>query len=170
MTGRIVVGIDGSPQSGKALDWAVARAYLGGEELELLHAYSFTPPVDFFGLPRVAAGQQVAWLMGLSEELLAAAAAHVRELAPELTCTSTSLSLPQQARSSWVSMTRRSARMRFVTVGRSRTMPTDRSPSSIFRTADSRRARRVRHGVGGRVDPISAGVGPAGLEPTTPAV
>ena len=49
MTGRIVVGIDGSPQSGKALDWAVARAYLGGEELELLHAYSFTPPVDFFG-------------------------------------------------------------------------------------------------------------------------
>ena len=108
--------------------------------------------------------------MGLSEELLAAAAAHVRELAPELTCTSTS-ELPQQARSSWVSMTRRSARMRFVTVGSS--LDDADRPVAIVDlpgVPDSRRARRVRHGVGGRVDPISAGVGPAGLEPTTPAV
>jgi nucleotide-binding universal stress UspA family protein len=90
MTGRIVVGIDGSEQSGNALEWAVARARLGGEELELLHAYSFTPPVDFFGYHGVAAGQQVAWFMEFSEEVLAAAAARVRELAPELACTSTS--------------------------------------------------------------------------------
>jgi len=90
MTGRIVVGIDGSPQSGNALDWAVARARLGGEEIELLHAYSFTPPVDFFGYYGVEAGQQVAWLTEFSEELLAAATAHVREVAPELTCITTS--------------------------------------------------------------------------------
>ena len=90
MTGRIVVGIDGSQQSGNALEWAVARARLGGEELELLYACSFTPPVDFYGYHGVAAGQQVAWFMEFSEELLAAAAARVRELAPELTCTSTS--------------------------------------------------------------------------------
>ena len=48
MTGRIVVGIDGSPQSGRR-STAAARACPGGEELELLHAYSFTPPVAFFG-------------------------------------------------------------------------------------------------------------------------
>ena len=35
MTGRIAVGIDGSPQSGNALEWTLARARLGGEQLEL---------------------------------------------------------------------------------------------------------------------------------------
>ncbi len=86
MTGRIVVGIDGSPQSGKALDWAVARARLGGEQLELVHAYTATPPLDFFGYHGVAAGQEVASFMQFSEELLASAAAHVEDVAPELTC------------------------------------------------------------------------------------
>ncbi|HKX66460.1 MAG TPA: universal stress protein [Intrasporangium sp.] len=90
MTGRIVVGIDGSEQSRYALEWAVARARLGGEELELLHAYSFTPPIDFFGYHGAAAGQQVAWFMEFSEEVLSAAQQRVRELAPELTCTTTS--------------------------------------------------------------------------------
>lgn len=90
MTGRIVVGIDGSEQSGKALEWAVARARLGGEELELVHGYSLTPDLDFFGYHGLAAGPPVDWLAESSREVLEAAAARVRELAPDLACTVTS--------------------------------------------------------------------------------
>ena len=90
MTGRIVVGIDGSQQSGNALEWAVARARLAGEQLELVHAYSLTPHLDFYGYHGVAAGQPVDWFAEFSEQVLDAAAAHVRELAPDLTCTLTS--------------------------------------------------------------------------------
>jgi nucleotide-binding universal stress UspA family protein len=90
MTGRIVVGVDGSPQSGSALEWAVARALLGGEQLELVHAYRVTPDFDFYGYHGLAASQPVAWLTEVSEQVLDAAAARVRELAPDLTCTLTS--------------------------------------------------------------------------------
>lgn len=50
MTGRIVVGIDGSQQSGSALEWAAARARLGGEDLELINVYRLTPELDFYGV------------------------------------------------------------------------------------------------------------------------
>jgi nucleotide-binding universal stress UspA family protein len=90
VTGRIVVGIDGSPQSGNALEWAVARARLGGEELELVNAYTLTPDLDFYGYRGLAPSQPVDWLIDFSKELLDAAAARVRELAPDLTCTLTS--------------------------------------------------------------------------------
>ncbi|MGN6752946.1 MAG: universal stress protein [Intrasporangium sp.] len=90
MTGRIVVGIDGSQQSGSALEWAVARARLGGEELELVHAYTLTPDLDFFGYHGQAASPPVEWLMEFSEEVLRAGAGRVRELAPEMTCKLTS--------------------------------------------------------------------------------
>jgi nucleotide-binding universal stress UspA family protein len=90
ITGRIVVGIDGSQSSGNALEWAVARARLGGEQLELVNAYSFTPALDFYGYHGLAASQQVDWFIEFSEQLLQAAAARVRELAPDLTCTLTS--------------------------------------------------------------------------------
>jgi nucleotide-binding universal stress UspA family protein len=89
MTGRIVVGIDGSQHSGNALEWAVARARLGGEQLELVNAYSLTPALDFYGYHALAA-QPGDWLIEFSEEVLDAAAARVRELAPDLTCTVTS--------------------------------------------------------------------------------
>lgn len=89
MTGRIVVGIDGSEQSGSALEWAVARALLGGEELELLNAFSLTPDLNFYGYTG-ATSQPVDWYTEFSEELLEAAAARVRELAPDLTFTVTS--------------------------------------------------------------------------------
>jgi nucleotide-binding universal stress UspA family protein len=36
VTGRIVVGIDGSQQSGNALEWTVGRARLEGEQLQLV--------------------------------------------------------------------------------------------------------------------------------------
>ncbi|MGW5239836.1 universal stress protein [Monashia sp. NPDC004114] len=87
MTGRIVVGIDGSPQSGRALEWAVARARLGAEQLELVHAYSLTPDLDFFGYHGMASSQPAEWFVQFSEEMLEAAAARVRELAPGVTCT-----------------------------------------------------------------------------------
>ncbi|WP_030442557.1 universal stress protein [Actinoplanes subtropicus] len=90
MTGRIVVGIDGSQQSGNALDWAVARAQLGGERLELVNSYNLTPAIDFFGYHGVAAAQDADWLIELSEHLLEAAAGRVRTRAPDLTCTLTS--------------------------------------------------------------------------------
>ena len=90
MTGRIVVGIDGSQQSGNALEWAVARARLGGEHLELVNAYTIVPDLDFYGYHHHAAPQQVDWWREFSEEVLAAAAARVHELAPDLTSKQTS--------------------------------------------------------------------------------
>jgi len=90
MTGRIVVGIDGSPQSGSALEWAVGRARLGGEELELVNSYSVAPAVDFYGYHGLATTQPVDWFIEFSEQVLDAAAERVRELAPDLSCTLTS--------------------------------------------------------------------------------
>jgi nucleotide-binding universal stress UspA family protein len=88
MTGRIVVGIDGSQQSGSALEWAVARARLGGEQLELVNAYSLTPELDFYGYHGIT-NQSVDWIIEFSEQVLDAAAARVRDLAPDMTCTKT---------------------------------------------------------------------------------
>jgi nucleotide-binding universal stress UspA family protein len=91
MPGRIVVGVDGSPPSGNALEWAVGRAGLGGEQLELVNAYSLTPELNFYGYHSLpVASQPVDWFIEFSEHVLEAAAARVRELAPELTCTVTS--------------------------------------------------------------------------------
>jgi nucleotide-binding universal stress UspA family protein len=89
MAGRIVVGIDGSQQSGNALEWAVARARVGGEQLELLHAYSLTPDFHFYGY-HGPVGQPVDWYVEFSEAVLEAAAARVGELAPDLKYTLTS--------------------------------------------------------------------------------
>jgi nucleotide-binding universal stress UspA family protein len=86
MAGRIVVGIDGSEQSAHALEWAVSRARLGGAQLELISAYTSVPDLNFYGYHGVPS-QPVEWYAEFSGELLEAAAARVRELAPELTCT-----------------------------------------------------------------------------------
>ena len=90
MSGRIVVGIDGSPPSGNALEWAVARARLGGEQLELVNTYDLAPEFNFYGYHSLPASQPVDWLMEFSGQVLDAAAARVRELAPGLACTLTS--------------------------------------------------------------------------------
>ena len=90
MPGRIVVGIDGSQQSGNALEWAVARARLGGEQLELVNAYNLPLNLDFYGYQGLAASHPMEWMTEFSTQLLDAAAEHVRALAPELTCTLTS--------------------------------------------------------------------------------
>lgn len=90
MTGRIVVGIDGSAESAAALEWAIARARLGGNELELVNAYNPPASHDFYGHHGMATGQQVLWFTEHSEELLEAARARVAEVAPDLTAKLTS--------------------------------------------------------------------------------
>jgi len=90
MPGRIVVGIDGSPHSADALEWAIARATLGGGSLELINAYDAQADVHFYGYHSVASSQPIEWLKEHSRELLEAAMAHVRELAPDLDCKATS--------------------------------------------------------------------------------
>lgn len=89
MAGRIVVGIDGSEPSGNALEWAASRAHLGGAELELLNAYTLVPELNFYGYHGVPS-QPVEWYVEFSGQVLQAAAARVRELAPDLSCTLTS--------------------------------------------------------------------------------
>jgi len=90
MTGRIVVGIDGSPQSAGALDWAAARAALGGQELELVNAYSLPVDFNFYGYQAYAGPGPTDWLAEHSRDLLQTAAKHVEEIAPGVTCTLTS--------------------------------------------------------------------------------
>ncbi|MDH2416622.1 universal stress protein [Nocardioides sp. CER19] len=90
MTGRIVVGIDGSPQSANALEWAVARARLGDHTLELVNAYNMPSDFDFYGFHALPGAQPVEWFTEYSQELLAAAEKRVQELAPDLSCTLTS--------------------------------------------------------------------------------
>jgi hypothetical protein len=70
VTGRIVVGIDGSPQSGNALEWAVARARLGGEQLELVNAYNLPLNLDFYGYQGLAASHPMEWMTEFSTQLL----------------------------------------------------------------------------------------------------
>jgi nucleotide-binding universal stress UspA family protein len=86
MAGRIVVGIDGSPQSAAALEWAIARARLGGEDLDLVSAYVVPPVTDFYGFQGLAQGQSVEWYAEHSRQLVDAAAGRVREAIPDLVC------------------------------------------------------------------------------------
>ncbi len=41
MSGVIVVGVDGSPQSKRAVDWALAEAEARGDAVMLVHAWEF---------------------------------------------------------------------------------------------------------------------------------
>jgi len=43
---RIVVGVDGSEESFRALDWAVGEAQVRDSELNILHAYLFRTVVE----------------------------------------------------------------------------------------------------------------------------
>lgn len=47
---RIVVGIDGSPSSSEALEWAVAEAQLTGATIEAVYAWD-PAPIEASGLP-----------------------------------------------------------------------------------------------------------------------
>jgi nucleotide-binding universal stress UspA family protein len=60
VTGRIVVGIDGSPNSTAAARWAVAEARLRSAELEILTVFAALSLPDLPERPRVVSDQQVA--------------------------------------------------------------------------------------------------------------
>jgi nucleotide-binding universal stress UspA family protein len=81
MNRSVLVGIDGSDQSRRALDWAAAEAALRGAPLHLLHALSgprFRVPLDPH---RTEAGED-------AQRLLADARRRAAELAPGLDVTS----------------------------------------------------------------------------------
>ncbi|SDS51997.1 universal stress protein [Microlunatus soli] len=84
MTDHIVVGIDGSPTSAKALGYAAAEASASGAELEIVHALNLPTVVDFSGVQLTA--PQIDGLQSYAEELLAGAKTWVAERHPDLTC------------------------------------------------------------------------------------
>lgn len=47
--GRIVVGVDGSPEAAAALQWALDEARLRKASLEVVHAWQFPAAVDLVG-------------------------------------------------------------------------------------------------------------------------
>ncbi|TCJ00210.1 universal stress protein [Aeromicrobium sp. IC_218] len=84
---RFVVGVDGSPQSGAALEWAVERARRGGEHLELVHVYETPVVADFFGYQAVLAASVVDDLAAAGHDLVEAGRARVEQLAPDVPVT-----------------------------------------------------------------------------------
>jgi nucleotide-binding universal stress UspA family protein len=48
-SGKIVVGVDGSEGSRQALLWAIDEAKIRGSEIEIIHTWNFTPPLDPVG-------------------------------------------------------------------------------------------------------------------------
>ncbi len=83
---RIVVGVDGSTASARALEYAAEEATRSGRQLEIVHAVDLPTEVDFYGV-RVGA-EQVDTLQRYAEEVLASARKRVAELHPDLTCRS----------------------------------------------------------------------------------
>jgi nucleotide-binding universal stress UspA family protein len=54
--GKIVVGVDGSEESARALDWAVEEAQLRGLRLEVVYAYDHQPEWLRYGPPPTLEG------------------------------------------------------------------------------------------------------------------
>ena len=83
----IVVGTDGSEQSGTAVRWAATEARLRAAPLKVLTAYSWNGPPEAFG----GAGQRPDVMAQWFEEIVAAAAAEARALAPGIDVTGTAV-------------------------------------------------------------------------------
>jgi nucleotide-binding universal stress UspA family protein len=113
MSGPIVVGVDGSPQSAHALEWAAARARLGHEPLELISAYSYLPDLEFYGYRGLSDTEPVGWYAEFSRQVLDAAATRVREVDPDLSC-----SLVSERAHPGTLLTEASERASMVVVGR----------------------------------------------------
>jgi len=71
---RIVVGVDGSEQSLRALRWSLDRAQASGEAVEPVYVYNSVPPVDFSGFAGPIPAQT------LPAELAAAASERLSEV------------------------------------------------------------------------------------------
>lgn len=54
---KIVVGVDGSPESKHALQWAVEEARLRQAPLEVVYAYEYTPAWQLYGYEGVSVAQ-----------------------------------------------------------------------------------------------------------------
>ena len=78
---RIVVGVDGSPQARRALDWAVAEARRTGDALLLVAAWMFPMALGYAFTTTVHEVRQAA------QDTVDRAVAHVAEVAPELAVT-----------------------------------------------------------------------------------
>lgn len=89
MSNKIVVGIDGSVISQRAVEFAAEEAELHGAELEIVYAIELPTDVDFYGV--TIAGPQIEVLQHYADELLAAAAARVKDRHPDLVCTTRSM-------------------------------------------------------------------------------
>ena len=78
---RIVVGVDGSPSSGRALDWAIAEAQRTGGTLRLVSAWMFPMALGY------AFTTTVHEVRDAAQDGVDRAVAHVAEVAPEITVT-----------------------------------------------------------------------------------
>lgn len=82
MSDRVVVGIDGSKASARALNWAAAEAARTGHELEIINAIEIPTGADFYGVQ--LAGPEATALQSYADELLASAADRVKGQFPDL--------------------------------------------------------------------------------------
>ncbi len=81
MTGaarRIVVGVDGSESSGRALTWAIGEAQRTGGTLRLVNAWMFPMALGYAFTTTVPTVHEAA------QKVVDRAAAHVAEVAPEV--------------------------------------------------------------------------------------
>jgi nucleotide-binding universal stress UspA family protein len=78
---RIVVGVDGSRHSERALDWAIVEAQRTGDTLHLVAAWLFPMALGYAFTTTVHEVSEAA------QDAVDRAAAHVAEVAPELTVT-----------------------------------------------------------------------------------
>ncbi len=79
--GRIVVGVDGSPSSQRALDWAIDEARRSGASLHLVAAWMFPMALGYALTATVHQVHQAA------QDVIDGALAHVAERAPTVTAT-----------------------------------------------------------------------------------
>ncbi|QGN33975.1 universal stress protein [Microlunatus sp. Gsoil 973] len=89
MSNKIVVGIDGSAISERAVEFAADEAELHGTELEIIYAIALPTDVDFYGV--TIAGPQIEALQHYADELLSAAVTTVNQRHPDLVCTTNSV-------------------------------------------------------------------------------
>lgn len=78
----VVVGVDGSPQAGLALDWAVQDAHRRGLPLHVVHAFTFAYPATLEG------ALQLGNLEVMAEKVCRSAVDRAQALQPDLTITS----------------------------------------------------------------------------------
>lgn len=80
---HIIVGIDGSRDSERALDWAATTASLTGRDLEIVHALDIPTPTGIYANARVSP-TSTAELQKFSQDLLDIASRRAAEVAPDV--------------------------------------------------------------------------------------